>query len=150
MLTFMPLMFVPKSVGEVLGLGEGLASAEGHSLLLEGTITEGYTGYEKPFCKGTVRIEERTTESEEGLGLFQISNIDRDLHFNCVLFVTRDEFGSIRKVLTEGENPSVKIEGASNLSAAELANTRPPETVKVVSASISSRNLSPKPNKSVG
>jgi hypothetical protein len=118
-----------------VGIGEGMASAEGHSLNLAGFVLDGLSETRR-FCDGHLRIQERTTKDKSRLGVAQIADIENSPYLSAALIVERNEFSDIREILIRDVgNLRICLEDIDCIGASELARTK--TVVTLVSASVS-------------
>jgi hypothetical protein len=103
------LTFKPTGLSETLGVGEGMANAYGHSLLMEGRVWDSLSpkDNEQPFCHGHLRIEKKDGR-ESSIGVFRLGSTDEDdienPYLSAVIFMSGEQFAPARSVLLE--NPS--------------------------------------------
>jgi hypothetical protein len=128
------LVFTPISLGEVVSLGKGVSAADGHSLHLKGVLYQENSEV-RTFCNGHLRIQERTPNDNDHLGVAQITNIDGAPHFSAALIVERNDFSDIRDMLLRKvEKLQIQLEDVEYKTPTELASAG--TIVRLVAASV--------------
>ena len=117
------LTFIPETIVERIGVGEGISAAGGHSLYLDGNVWDGRLEnaiHSKPRCVGNLRIQLGKPDDQKHVGLFQV-RLDQTVYFSAVIFLSDAEFASARTLLITSDAAKVEIENQDHLSIDELA-----------------------------